>query len=1189
MRLQIKVGLIMHKYLFRVIALFAMAAATLLAQEFRGSISGAVTDASGALVSGAQVVIVEKNTSTRTELISDGAGHYSAQFLLPGDYEISVKTAGFKEFVRRNIRLGAGETPIIDVRLELGETSVTMEVTDTIPLINNENASVGQTITTKEVEDLPTNGGTPMMLATFAAGVTPMSQPSQVLPFASGGAASWSISGSANQTNELLVDGVPNATWDGRQAYSPPQDAVSEVRVKAFDGDAGYGHTGGGTANQILKSGGNDVRGTASWKNQPNNLVANDFFRNKSALPVQMTHFNQYGVTAGGPMIVPKVFNGRNRVFWFFAFEGVKDSQPATTFISVPTPTQRTGDFSQLLGIKNPVVLYDPYSAVLSGTTVTRTAYPGNRIPTTQLNPIALNYLKFIPAANLTTGVREDGYNNFGSNASSIDGYTNELGRMDFNISNQHRTYFNVRHTDYYQTKNNYFDNISTGSNLSRSNWGGTLDHVYMVNPTNVLNVRLNFTRMFEDHSSPSAGVDPTSLGFPAYLASNSQYVQLPTMSFATNTNMQTLGFGTGANLLPSQSLQLYGSWAMIRGNHNIRIGSDLRQYRLNYRAFGNSAGNFSFSANNWVRQASTSSTTVAMGQDLAEFLLGLPTSGSFDINSSAMYSSYYAAAFVHDDWRLRSNLTINAGLRYDHDFPYHEKWGRVVNGFAYDATSPLAAAAQAAYAKSPSPLLAPADFRVLGGLTFASPQNNAIHDNLSKLVSPRVGLAWTPERFHNKLSIRSGFALFVQPVTISTLQINGAYSTNPLSLQSGFSQTTQMVVSNTSNNLAPVATLSNPFPGGAITQPVGSANGLLSFAGQGINFMNPEMKSPYSVRWNLSVQYQLSPAMMLEVSYIGNHSIHLPVTYTQLNGIPRQFLSTSASRDQAVINTLTATVPNPFFGLQTSTSAATTVSTAQILARYPQFPVAVNQGSTGVVMNDNSVGSSRYQSVSVRFQRRLTGGMWIIGNFMKSNMIDRTTWLNDSDPTPEQRISPFYRPMRTSVAATYELPIGQGRRFDLRSRPLNLALGAWQIAGTYQFQLGGPLSWVNGSTNNPGDYVYLGGSLNPQPRNVDGAAFDTTRFNNASTAQFQYHVRTFSTTFPNVRTDGINDLALSLQKRFALGEKRYFQLRAEAFNAVNHPVFSAANTTAGNSGFGTITTMANRSRLVQLVARLVF
>ena len=1163
-------------------------APALFSQEFRGAISGAVTDGSGAAVASAKVAVIEISTRTRVDTVTDAAGHYSAPFLLPGDYDISVKLEGFKENVRKAVHLGAGESPILDVKLSLGDVTQSVEVTDVVPLINNENASIGQTITTKEVEDLPSNGGTPMMLATFAMGVTPMSQPSQVLPFASGGAASWSISGSPNQTNELLVDGVPNATWDGRLAYSPPQDAVQEVRVKAFDSDAAYGHTGGGTANTVLKSGSNRLMGTLSWKNQPSNMVANNFFNNRAGLPVQITHFNQYGATAGGPVVLPKVFDGRNRVFWFFAFEGVQAVSPNSNFFSVPTPEQKLGDFSKLLTSKIATVLYNPFSAALNGSTVTRTAYPGNKIPATQISPIAQKYLDFLPAPNVINGARDDGFNNFGNDTPTKDGYTNELGRIDYNISVKHRSYFNIRHTDYYQTKNDYFKNISTGSNLSRNNWGASFDHVYMLNASNVLNMRVNFTRMFEDHSSPSAGFDPTSIGFPSYLASNSQYLQLPTISFnSTATGMQNLGFGTGANILPSQSFQTFGSWVHIRGSHNLKFGGDLRLYKLNYRAYGNSTGTMAFSGNNWVRAASNSSTTVTMGQDFASFLLGLPTGGSFDQNASAMFYSYYGALFVHDDWRIRRNLTINLGLRFDHDFPYHEKWGRTVNGFAYDTVSPLAAAATAAYAKSPNALLPPSAFNVRGGLTFASPNDSAIWQNTSHLMSPRIGFAWTPERFHTKLAVRSGFAMFVQPIAISTLQVTGAYSTSPILTQQGFSQSTPLTSTN-NNNLTPAATLANPFPTG-IQPPVGAAAGLLTFAGQSINFLNPEMKSPYSVRWNFGLQYELTKDMVIEVAYIGNHSLHVPVTYTQLNGIPRQFLSMSPVRDQAVITQLTASTPNPFLGLQTSANTATTVNAVQLLARYPQFPVGVNAGSSGVVANDMNIGSSYYNSFNVRLQKRLGRGVSLIANYMRSKMIDQTTWLNDADPQPERRASPFFRPQRISTAATYELPVGRGKKVDLRSRPLDLIAGGWQVNMTYQFQVGGPLTWVNGSTNNIGDYVYLGGSLNPNPRVVDGTAFDTSRFDVRAANQFQYHLRTFSTAFADVRGDGINDWSASMSKRFNIGERRSVQVRCEGFNIVNHATFGPANTTATNAAFGTITTQANRPRLLQMVARIVF
>ena len=218
----------------------------LFAQEFRGTIRGSVTDPTGASISGAKVVVTGIATQTRVESASDSAGHYAVPFLLPGDYDVSVRFEGFKESIQKGVHLGAGESPVLDVKLQVGDAIQSVEVSAQVPLINNENASIGQAISTKEVENLPTNGGTPMMLASYSMGVISTSQPSQVLPFASGGAASWSISGSPNQTNELLLDGVPDATWDGRLAYSPPQDAVQEVRVKAFDSDAAYGHTAGG-------------------------------------------------------------------------------------------------------------------------------------------------------------------------------------------------------------------------------------------------------------------------------------------------------------------------------------------------------------------------------------------------------------------------------------------------------------------------------------------------------------------------------------------------------------------------------------------------------------------------------------------------------------------------------------------------------------------------------------------------------------------------------------------------------------------------------------------------------------------------------------------------------------------------------------------------------------------------------
>jgi len=1153
-----------------------------LSQEFRSTVSGVIADPAGGRVPNAKVTATEERTGTKVQTVSDSAGQYTLPFLLPGIYDIQVQADGFKEFTHKAINVGSGEHPVVDIALEVGNVTQSVEVTADASLINSENASVGQAITTKEVEDLPLNGRTPLVLASLSMGVLATGQPSLIHPFDSAGAAGWSIGGTPSQTNEILIDGSPDATWDGRLAYSPPTDAVQEVRVKAFDSDASFGHTGGGTMNQVLKTGTNSLHGSAWEFNQPNTLAANNFFNNKAGLGNPVTHYNQYGVTAGGPMMIPKVLNGKNKLFWFFAWEGLKDSQPNTTFLTVPTAAERTGDFSALLKLGSQYQLYDPNSAVLNGTTITRQPIAGNILSPTALNPIAQAYMKLIPLPNIAG--QAGGFDNYGSTAGTPDNYNNELGRLDYNISNNDRMFFDIRRTGYQQSKNDYFGNVSTGSLLTRNNWGGSLDNVFTINATNVIDTRFNFTRMGEAHPSPSAGFDPTSLGFPSYMLSTSEYPQLPNIAFASTTGLTTLGTNS-ANTLPSQSLQFFGTWITIKGNHTIKVGADARQYNLNVFSAGNSAGDFSFSANSWVKQSSSASSTVVLGQDVAEFLLGLPTSGGYDLNTSAAYYEHYVAGFVQDDWRVRKNLTVNLGLRFDYDAPYYEKYDRTVDGFNGTAQNPLAPAAIAAYNAHPISEIPVGGFNVNGDLNF--PTDGALYNQTSHPFSPRVGFAWTPEKLHGKTVFRGGFAMFVQPISVTQLAISGAYSTNPILQQYGFSQTTTYIASNNSF-LTPATTLSNPFPTG-IKAPAGSSAGLATFEGQTVQFIDPNVKDPYSLRWNFGFEHSFTPNTLLEVTYMGNHGVHLPIFVTQLNGIPAQYLSSLGTRDQTTINTLSATVPNPFSGLATAQNGTTT-SVAQLLARYPEFPTGTGSFSSGVVELNNTAGSSFYDSLNVRFQKRFSSGLTLVGNYVFSKLIERDTWLNDTDPLPEKRISPFDHPNRFVLAFVYELPFGTGRRFlNSSARWENLLVGGWGLNSIYTYQTGAPITWVNGSTTSPGDYVYLGTPIVLDNRETNTAAFNTSAFDTKSADQFQYHIRTFSTTFPNLRQDGINDWSPSISKRFFIREQMNLQLRLEAYNVLNHPTFSAPSTTASSSGFGMITTQANRPRTLQLGARFVF
>ncbi len=1179
----------MRYSLVAVFALFIPAA--LFCQEFRGTISGSVKDPSGGAIAGVKITATETNTGTKLHTVSDTAGEYPAPYLQPGDYEISADMQGFKKALRQGVAVAADSHIVIDIKLEVGDASQTVSVTAAAPLLNTENASAGSSITHEEVQDLPLNGGTPMALAALSLGVIATGQPGLIHPFDAGGAAGWSVGGGYAQTSELLIDGSPDATWDGRLAYSVPKDAVQEVNVKAFDADAAYGHTGGGTLNQVMKTGTNSVRGTAFEQVQPNTLTANNFFNNAKDVARPVTHFNQYGVTAGGPMWIPKVYNGKNKLFWFFAFEGLKDSQPNPTFTTVPTDLERQGNFSGVLAADgSSSQLYDPYSAVQTGTTITRTPYANNVIPTSELNPIALAYLKYYPEPNITP-VRPDGYQNFVSNATTNDDYNNELGRLDYNMSDKSRMFFDIRRTGYNQLKNDYFDNASQGSLLYRNNWGGTVDEVYTVNSTNVLDVRLNFSRLAEIHASPNTGFNPNTLGFPSYIASNSEYLEMPVIAFSTNTDFQNLSSSANSNL-PSQSLQLYGTWTKIKGNHTLKYGGDVRQYRLNTYTVGNSTGTFSFNGNSYVRASSSASSTVTQGQDFSSFLLGLPYSGSYDLSTYGSWYSYYASPFVQDDWRVKSNLTISLGVRYDWNGPYHEKYGRTVDGFDGTDPNPLQAAAQAAYAKNPISEIPVGAFNVPGGLTFASPSDNAVYHNTSHLLSPRAGFAWTPGIFHGKTVVRGGFGLFTSPVTISNLAINGTYSTSPNINQPGDSATTTLTAPPSAGQVitASSATLSNPFPKG-FTPPYGSSLGLLTNVDGAATFLDPNVKNPYSMRWNMGMQRQLSTNTMLEVLYIGNHSVHLPVDLTQLNGIPRQYLSTLATRDPNQTY-LTSSIPNPFAGLSTgtTTSFSSTTSPVQLLARYPEFTVgdsSTGWNSSGVLEENNNVGSSYFDSLNIGLTRRISKGFQLHVNYIKSRLIEFDSWLNDSDARPEKRDSPSDHPNRLVIFGVYQLPFGKGQQFNINSHLGNAIFGGWNLTTVYTAQSGAPLTWVNGSSSTPGDYVYLGGPLDVNDRQPNGTAFNTAVFDTKAADAFNYHLRTFPTTFINARTDGINQLDTSILKRFAIGERRSFELRGEFYNTTNHTIFGPANTTANSSAFGTITTQANTPRSVQLVARL--
>ncbi len=1204
------------------LVLFLTVPVMLRAQEFRATVSGVVTDPSGGAVPGVTVVATETSTGTKTQTVSGSTGDYTLPFLLPGTYTVTAETKGFKTFLRQGVSLASGQHAVIDISLQLGAVTESVRVVSNVPLVNTVNATTGQVITTKQVEDLPLDGRTPMMLAQLSVGVIATSNPSLVHPFDNNGAAAWSIGGTPSQVTELLMDGAPDEIWSGSLAYSPPQDAVQEVTVDAFNTDAAYGHSYGGTANQILKQGTNGFHGSMYEFSQPSNLDANSFFNNRAGAPLQVTHFNQYGLTAGGPVILPKIYDGRNKLFWFFAWENLKDAQPNTDFATVPSAAERAGDLSSLLALGSKYQLYNPYSGVLSGKTITRQPFycapngtplplnPNNTqspaagdvkcnvIPSGLLSPIAQAYLKYFPSPTPGLGTSE-GFDNYVNNNTSSDTFNNELGRLDWNMSAKSRLFFDARHNYRLQAKNNYFGNAATGVSLLRENWGGTVDEVYTFSPTTVANFRLNWTYMKEVHGDPSIGLNPTTLGYPSYVASTAQRYQMPAIQFSgscgSQDSFQCLG-NTGDSVVPSGSYQFFGDVMKMVGDHELHVGVDLRQYRLDTISYGCPDGCYAFGTN-WTNGPTSSSPAAPFGQDFADFLMGLPNnsgSSKYDLNTYGTFISYYYAAFLQDNWRAKNNLTLNLGVRFEHDTPYAESYGRTVSGFDTTATSPIAAAAEAAYAKNPIPQISPSDFKVLGGLTFPNSHPGNVYYQGSYIFSPRLGFAWTPRFLGGGTVLRGGFGIFVEPLTVANLNQYGSWSSNPILDQEGFSASTPFVASS-NNYLSPATTLADPFPGGSINQPVGSSEGLGTFLGQSVSFLAPHANDPFSMRWNFGIQRSLTPNLLLEVDYIGNHATDIPIQTTQLNVIPVQYLSTLPTRDQTVINTLTASVPNPFKNLLPGTSLnGSTTSVAQLLSAFPEFPGQSGTGGSGVTMQNNTVGNSDYNALDVRVEKRLSQGLSVIGNYMFSKLISRDYYLNPTDARLESRISPFDHTHHFVAGFSYDLPFGRDRLFNLRSGWADAIFGGWVINGIYTYQTGAPIVW------RASDYVYLNQPITLNNRQTDETlvngkekplpAFDTSAFDTNSKDQFQYHLRTFPTTFANLRLDSINNLDSSILKNFTFHEGDYLQLRFEAFNTFNRPQFDTPNVSSPtSSSFGVISKQVNIQRSIQLGARLVW
>ncbi|MEK7403486.1 MAG: TonB-dependent receptor, partial [Acidobacteriota bacterium] len=1108
---------------------------------------------------GANVEAVNVASNTRAVSVTNESGNYELPYLLPGIYRVSVEMAGFKKAVRDQIELRVADRMTLDFTLELGNVAESVVVTGETPLLESATASIGMIMDERRISELPVVGGNPFYLARLSPGVLSSGGRSAGNPMDQGAATGIIVNGTRSESSEAMLDGMPNMS-QRNTVFSPPQDLVQEFKIHAATFDASLGHAAGAVTNVSMKSGTNTLHGSAYGFDS--RLRAVPWFTNRFIYDVRTGPITEekkkralegwrhqrWGATLSGPVVLPRLFDGRSGTFWTFGYEGLYIMRNLGFTGTAPTAEQGRGDFSGLLALGSRYQIYDPATIQPAPAgRFRRQPLAGNIIPASRLDPMAQKLLTYWPAAN-QPGTSDGRQNYF--RTQNINRYNRNMsGRLDHNFSENHRVFFrlnNNQHDNRAQT----MPTIAVGNIIDRTGHGAVLDDVYVFNPQLLLNLRYGVTYNNQITSRFSQGFDLLSLGFPQSLLNEIRTKNSPAgIAFPQITVDGYTGLSDGGgNTFKTYYHTFAGTLTRIAGDHSVRLGGEYRLMRENGYSYGNVAPRVDF-ANTWTRGPLDNSPTAPIGQGLASMLLGLPTGGQINTNASRAEQSTFSSLYIHDDWRVTRRLTLNIGLRYEYESPTTERYNRSIRGFDFQTPSPIEAQARANYARAPIPEVSVESFRMIGGLTFAGAggQPRGLWTADRNNLAPRFGLVY---QLSAKMVLRAGYGIFYDVLGIDREDVN----------QGGFNQPTNLIPS-LDNGLTFRATLRNPFPDG-LEVPLGAAGGLRTFLGRGAGHFYERPLNPYMQRWSFSVQRELPERIVAEAAYVGNRGTRLAVN-RQFDAVPRQYFSTRPERDQAAIDFLSEQVPSPLYGIpefEGTSLGNVRVGRSSLLRPFPHF--------TGIGV-DLPIGYSYYHSLQVRAEKRMQKGFTFQAAWTWSKFMQATSYLNDSDAVFEKVISDQDFPHRFVLSGIFELPFGRGKPLAGSARGvLDGLIGGWQLQGWFEGQSGDALGFGN---------AIFRGDLHDIPLAVSQRRaerwFNTEAgFERDNTKQLGSNIRTFPSRFTGVRADGINNFDLSLFKNFRIREGLKTQLRMECFNALNHIQFDAPNTSPASTAFGTIT-----------------
>ena len=1077
----------------------------LFSQLDTATISGRVTDASGAVVPGAQVTVVNTETNFENVTLSNADGLYRVPTLRPGPYRIEVKLTGFKAYVRDSLELRVGDNLAINAALEVGGTSETVKVTGEAPQLQTETSSSGAVLEGKYLQDMPLYQRN--VKATFY-----LMPNLDIQGFGySGNLQGFHIDGLKDSNIGYFQDGTFAVGNNNGTIYTtdPIQSTVEEVKVLSSTLPAEYGHSAGGAMTSVQRTGTNTLHGEISEFGRVSAMQHRKYFDlyhfgqvqpGQVATPSEL--FQQPNATLHGPVYIPKLYNGKNRTFFVFAVERLIEKQAKQQAYTVPDASMLAGNFSFAGHGVTANPLYDPLTTTQLATgTWTRNPIPGNIIPQSRIDPVAVKFLALdpwglpnAPGTYSNTGPS----NNFQGTYLKKVFWENYTGRLDHQFDPSFKIFGNWTYNSRYQRQPNpqlaqpLLDSSYVLENDFQTT--STLGATKILRSNLINEFRVGYYR-FE----PRIQAPDTNKGL-------AQLLGIPNVAATLLPGGLPLTVGgPTTNILENFSLKDDMTW--VKGQHSFKFGYDLIHERQNNYNLGSPSGSFSFDGASGLTGSGTQTTPNTGGISLASFLLGSVSSATFSIpTASWLPRDNIQSVYFQDDWKVSPTLTLNLGVRYMNESPWHTKYGQFSQ---FDPTLP--------------------DTLVAGSMGQITHPGGNITNRNNANFEPRVGLAWHPV---NKLVVRSGFALSHVDLGLAPSQLD-EYSIS----------TTQSQVS---GNPTPIYQISHGP--NAIVYPTLLPNGTQPFLGTNYSSRNTTMTvrdlhNPYTMTWNLNLQYQLTNNYLLQLTYDGSGSVGNLET-PQYNALPWDY---DANNPTAL---------NAF------------LANTQIYRPYPNY---------GTITYRGNISHSTYHGGTIQLSKRFSQGLTLNTFYTYAKSIDGSGVGNVLVASDLYKgLSSWDRRNRFVGNFNYDLPLGKGRQFMNRGGVLNVLFGGYTLVTTYDIYSGNPVSL--GMTNSPYNYLpaFIGiqgrpnllgfATLRNNWQDLGGDRFNQGNQNSTinSLADFAYPA---AYTFGNAGKDtfttqrGIG-FSMSVRKEIPIKERLKMQVRFDFQNPFKWYNWGNMNTT---------------------------